>query len=286
MREQDASDAPAEERAQGDATPDAEASDDAAVGTDGENDAVGADGAAAGDGGTDDAGNDGAAVEATATEAGGGVDEALVERVAGSDPGSIAREIAELRVEVEALEGKLADREETIDEFESKLARARADFQNYKKRAEARREEEAERAKAALVERLLGVHDNLGRALEQDEDADIRGGIESTLQQFDDVLAAEDVTPIDPAPGDEVDPHRHEVLVRVASDRPEGAIDDVHRVGYEMGETIVREAQVTVSDGSSHDGGDGSDGGGDSASDEDEASDGGDGRDRQGGSDE
>lgn len=179
------------------------------------------------------------------------VDEELVERVDDADPESIARELAALRVEVDGLEARLAEKDEAIEDLESKLARSRADFQNYKKRAEKRREEERERAKADLVDQLLEVHDNLQRALDQDEDADIRGGVESTLQQFDDVLAAEDVTAIDPEPGTEVDPHRHEVLVRVESDRPEGAIDDVHRIGYEMGESIVREAQVTVSDGSS-----------------------------------
>jgi len=192
----------------------------------------------------------GAAAGDSTAEAGDAVDEQLVERIEDADPTTIAREIAALRVEIDGLEAKLTEKEETIDDLESKLARARADFQNYKKRSEKRRAQEAERAKADLVDRLLGVHDNLQRALDQDEDVDIRGGIESTLQQFDDVLAAEDVSPIDPAAGEAVDPHRHEVLVRVDSDQPEGRIDDVHRVGYEMGDTIVREAQVTVSDGS------------------------------------
>ena len=205
-----------------------------------------------------EAANGAAAADGTAEE-GDAVDGQLVERVEDTDATTIAREIAALRVEIDGLEAKLSEKDETIDDLESKLARARADFQNYKKRSEKRRAEEAERAKADLVDRLLGVHDNLQRALDQDEDVDIRGGVESTLQQFDDVLAAEDVSPIDPAAGEAVDPHRHEVLVRVDSDQPEGRIDDVHRIGYEMGDTIVREAQVTVSDGSGAEADDGAD---------------------------
>lgn len=196
-----------------------------------------------------DATADATSVEAQAAEAG----EELVERVDSADPETIAREIAALRVENEGLEAEIAAREDEIEEVESKLTRSRADFQNYKKRTEARREEARKRATADLLDRLLEVRDNLERALDQDEDVDIRGGVESTLQLFDDVLAAEDVTAIDPESGAEVDPHRHEVLVQVASEQPEGTIDDVHRVGYEMDDVVVREARVTVSDGSGAD---------------------------------
>jgi molecular chaperone GrpE len=99
------------------------------------------------------------------------------------------------------------------------------------------------------VERLLDVRDNLQRALDQDDDADIRGGVESTLRQFDQELEREEVGRIEPAPGDETDPQRHEVLMRVASDQPEDAVADVHRPGYEMGGKVLRPAQVTVSEG-------------------------------------
>ncbi|WP_436932373.1 nucleotide exchange factor GrpE [Halosimplex halobium] len=177
-------------------------------------------------------------------------DEELVDRVAESDPESIARELAALRTRVDGLEEQLDAREEEVDELTEKLKRKQAEFQNYKKRMEKRREEEKQRATEDLVTRLLDVRDNLQRALEQDEDADIRGGVESTLRSFDDVLDQENVEVVEPDPGEEVDPHRHEVLVRVDSDQPEGAIAEVHRPGYEMAGKVIREAQVTVSDGS------------------------------------
>jgi molecular chaperone GrpE len=178
------------------------------------------------------------------------VDEELVDRVAESDPESVARELAALRTRVDGLEDQLEAREAEVDELTEKLKRKQAEFQNYKKRMEKRREEEKQRATEDLVTRLLDVRDNLQRALEQDEDADIRGGVESTLRSFDEVLEGENVEVVEPEPGDAVDPHRHEVLVRVDSDQPEGAIADVHRPGYEMAGKVIREAQVTVSDGS------------------------------------
>ncbi len=176
------------------------------------------------------------------------VAEELLDHVESSDPAEIADEIATLRFEVEALEAERDDYEEEVESLQSRLKRKQADFENYKKRMQKRREQEKARATEDLVTRLLDVRDNLQRALEQDEDTDIRDGVETTLGQFDRVLEEENVEPIEPEPGDEVDPERHEVLVRMDSDQPEGTIAEVHRPGYEMAEKVIRTAQVAVSD--------------------------------------
>jgi len=193
------------------------------------------------------------------------VDEALVEETAATDPETAALAIELLRIHTDRLEEALAEQKERADDFESRLKRKQADFQNYKKRQQKRLEEEKQRATEDLVTRLLDVRDNLDRALEQDEDADIRGGVESTLEQFDRELDRENVTPIEPEPGGGVDPKRHEVLVTIASDQPEDTVAEVHRTGYEMAGKVLRPAQVAVSDGSleaEEAGGDDSDGDG------------------------
>jgi molecular chaperone GrpE len=172
----------------------------------------------------------------------------VVEYVETTDTEELAREISSLRLEVSNLEADIEERDERIEELESKLKRKQADFENYKKRMQRRQEEEKQRATEDLVERLLDVRDNLTRALEQDGNADIRDGIETTLKQFDRVMDEENVTAIEPEPGDEVDPQRHEVLVRMDSDQPAGTIAQVHRPGYEMAGKVVRAAQVAVSE--------------------------------------
>jgi molecular chaperone GrpE len=182
------------------------------------------------------------------------VSEDLLERVESADAEQLAGELSSLRMRVQALESELEDREATVEDLESKLKRTKADFQNYKKRMNERREEERQRATEDLVERLLEVRDNLERALEQDEGADIRDGIEATLRQFDQELERENVGRIVPDTGEAVDPQRHEVLLRVESDQPEGTIAEVHRPGYEMAGTVIRTAQVTVSEGGTADG--------------------------------
>jgi len=141
----------------------------------------------------------------------GDVDESLVERVRESDPRDVAHELASLRTRIDGLEGELDAKESENEDLAEKLKRKQADFQNFKKRMEKRREDEQQRATADLVTRLLDVRDNLKRALDQDEGTDIRGGVESTLRQFDDELAQENVDVVEPEPGEDVDPHLHEV---------------------------------------------------------------------------
>lgn len=172
----------------------------------------------------------------------------LADRVAEHDA-ELGAAVEDLEARVEELEADLEATEERADDLESRLKRKQADFQNYKKRAKKRQEEIKERATEDFVSRLVSVRDDLVRALDQDEDVDIRDGVESTLESFDRVLESENVVPIEPEPGDEVDPTRHQVMMRVESDRPEGTVVDLYRPGYEMAGTVIQEAQVTVSEG-------------------------------------
>lgn len=183
------------------------------------------------------------AAEATESSEGDNTTEPspLADRVADHD--------ADLADEVAELEAELDERREEVDELTSKLARVRADFSNYKERAKRKRDEIRERASEALVERIAPVRNDLLRALDQEAGSDLRPGVESTLEKFDEVLADEGVDPIDPDPGTDVDPARHQVMLRVESDQPEGTVHEVYEPGYEMGDRVIAEAQVTVSAG-------------------------------------
>ncbi|XVH31479.1 nucleotide exchange factor GrpE [Haloferacaceae archaeon DSL9] len=173
--------------------------------------------------------------------------ERLASRLAAHDE-ELAASVRDLGAQIEDKSASLEARNERIEELEAKLRRSKADFQNYKKRTKRKQEQIKERATEDLVERVTTVRDDLVRALDQDEDVDIRPGVESTLETFDRILEAENVSFIEPEPGDEVDPQRHEVMLRVESDRPAGTIVDVYQPGYEMADKVLREAQVTVSD--------------------------------------
>ena len=192
----------------------------------------------------------GAADEAGDAGRGGVADdrEALAAAVAEHD-GALAREVAALEAELDKTRDELLDAEAQNEELTSKLARVKADFSNYKQRAKRKQDEIRERASDALVERITPVRNDLLRALDQEAGSDLRPGVESTLEKFDEVLADEGVEPIDPDPGEGVDPARHQVMLRVESDRPSGTVHEVYEPGYEMGDRVIKEAKVTVSDG-------------------------------------
>lgn len=205
--------------------------------------------------------DDAAAVEDEASETDAGADEPaaddseaiedvstdeLLDRLTDSDE-TPTEPATELRSRIEALEDAVAEKNNEIDELTEKLSRARADFKNYKKRTKQQQAEMKARATEELVERLTDVRDNLVRALDQDDDADIRPGVESTLESFDRALEDENVAFISPAAGDEVDPERHEVMQRVDSDQPAGTIVDIYQEGYEMADKVLQPARVTVS---------------------------------------
>ncbi|WP_318570089.1 nucleotide exchange factor GrpE [Salinigranum marinum] len=191
---------------------------------------------------TDAAADPGAGGEATDAESAETATETdLAARVAAVDE-ELAAEVAELAARADELDSEVAD-------LRSKLKRKQADFQNYKQRTKRKQEQIKDRAAEDLVERLVPVRDNLLRALDQDEGADIRPGVESTLTELDRVLEDENVDIIEPDSGDEVDPHRHEVMLRVDADQPAGTVVDIYQPGYEMADKVLRPAQVTVSTG-------------------------------------
>lgn len=194
---------------------------------------------------------DGTEADSDADSGGPPLDE-ISDRIEQTDSETIAEEIVTLREEAVGLKTER-------DDLEARLKRKQAEFQNYKKRQEKQREKERARATEALVEDLLEVRDNLKRALEQDESADIREGVEATFRQLDEILDGEGVEPVDPDLGASTDPTRHEVLLRVESDQPEGTVAGVHRPGYEMAGKVLRPAQVTVSEGPADDEADASD---------------------------
>ncbi|EMA68319.1 GrpE protein [Halorubrum aidingense JCM 13560] len=202
-----------------------------------------ADASAASDGQSDAATRNGTA-EATAADSTAG--DGLAEAVAEHDE-ALADEVAALEAELAETREELLDAESEVEELTSKLARVRADFSNYKQRAKRKQDEIRERASEALVDRITPVRNDLLRALDQDEGSDLRPGVESTLEKFDEVLADEGVEPIEPDPGEEVDPARHQVMLRVESDQPDGTVHEVYEPGYEMGDRVVSEAKVTVS---------------------------------------
>ncbi|MFP5309645.1 MAG: nucleotide exchange factor GrpE [Actinomycetes bacterium] len=192
-----------------------------------------------------DGGADSSEVEATSQapreddEPTAGADEPDWAVLAAEDP----RSREELLAELTAAE---ADRDAYLDD----LRRARAEFENYRKRM--LREQAAMRSAgtADLAGRLLEVLDDFDRTLdaaEASEDQGLGKGVTMVHGKLVEVLQAAGLTRIDQA-GVPFDPQRHEAVQQVAADEPvdEPTVAQVLRPGYELGGRVLRAAMVSV----------------------------------------
>jgi len=139
------------------------------------------------------------------------------------------------------------------DEFYERLLRTTAEFDNYRKRVERERVQQAEAAAADLLRELLPIVDNLERALRADTGADgddaYRRGVELIHSQLLDALRKRGVTPIE-ALGADFDPHFHEAVAHEhAEGRRDGEIIEEFSRGYLLGDRLLRPAMVKVAKG-------------------------------------
>jgi molecular chaperone GrpE len=164
-------------------------------------------------------------------------------------PAATAHE-SESRPETEAESEQTAELEQLrarLVEAEDRSLRARADLDNYRKRADRELERRVLAERDALLLRWLEVVDSVERALALEaEHPEAARGLHAVHEQMKTLLARDGVEPIG-APGEEFDPELHEAVLAVpTADRPPGTIVDVARSGYRAGERVLRPAQVAV----------------------------------------
>ena len=154
--------------------------------------------------------------------------------------------------QVEELEKQLAQARQETAEFRDKFLRERADMDNFRKRQERNAQERVQREKKALILNMLGVMDNVERALTYQETMD-RQALQQTLRmlmwQMNEVMKGEGLTPIATV-GERLNPYEHEAIELVEnSDQPEDTIVEEVLKGYKMGNETLRAARVKVSAG-------------------------------------
>ena len=142
--------------------------------------------------------------------------------------------------------------------LKDQLLRALADAENARRRARKDVDEARTYAISRFAEDLLGVADNLGRALESipDERREsdeavkaIADGIEMTAREFESVLGRHGISRIDPL-GEKFDYNLHQALFETAdTDQPDGTVVQVAQTGYRIGDRLLRAAMVGVAKG-------------------------------------
>ena len=135
------------------------------------------------------------------------------------------------------------------DALQDRLLRTVAEFDNYRKRIERDRQDQASALVADAIEELLPIIDNLERALEAPigSDAEVfRTGVELIHRQMTELLRQRGVKPIQTV-GADFDPRFHQAVVQEASaEHREGEVMEELRKGYTLGERLLRPAMVKV----------------------------------------
>jgi molecular chaperone GrpE len=136
------------------------------------------------------------------------------------------------------------------DEYLDHLRRLKAEFENYRKRVQRDNEELRLRAAEAVVESLLPVMDNMGRALQaaaQHQEGQLLAGVELVAGQLKGTLAGHGLEALDVEPGTLFDPTLHEaMLVQQSDEFTEGQVAQVLESGYLLHGRLLRPAKVIV----------------------------------------
>lgn len=161
-----------------------------------------------------------------------------------------AKEERDLEEKVRELEEKLDQEEKKSEDYLNQLKYVKADFENYKKRAERESREETRQEVERFVTKFLEVLDNLERALESARHSrkkkPLVEGIEMVHDQFLKLLEEEGLEEIE-AQECEFDPNEHEcITVEEGEDGEEEKVIEVFQKGYKFRGRVIRHAKVKI----------------------------------------
>ena len=148
-----------------------------------------------------------------------------------------------------SLEDRLAD---TNDQ----LLRALAELENTRRRADRDRTEALKYGAASFARDMLGVADNLQRALHAVAELDqetlpdaaksLLEGVAATERDLIASMGRHKVSPVSPM-GEKFDPNMHEAMFEApGAGQPTGTIIEVIETGYIMDERLLRPAKVGI----------------------------------------
>lgn len=138
--------------------------------------------------------------------------------------------------------------EEALDEANDQLLRARAEFDNYRKRVARETQRIRKTAAESLITDLLPALDNLELALQHSESNSdgLLEGILMVQKQFKDALERNGLKPI-AAMNEPFNPRVHEAVAHIpSSEETKDMILEEYQRGYFLGEQVLRPSKVVV----------------------------------------
>ena len=154
----------------------------------------------------------------------------------------ITEETPDLAAELENLKAELSAKDD-------RFLRLQADFDNFRKRTAREKSELAAVIEQAFLKDLLPLWDNLSRASEAVENADVeslRKGIEMIKQETVAVMGKHGLEPIDTL-NKPFDPNYHQAVGTVKDEtKPDGLIAAEFQRGYVARGRVIRPSMVQV----------------------------------------
>ena len=155
--------------------------------------------------------------------------------------------LEDVQAKLTATAALLKTKEEEATETKNRLLRLQADFDNFRRRNTAEREELATYVTISVVNKFLQILDNFERAEAAAENAtDVQSvvdGMAGIQKQFVKTLEDLGVKEI-PAQGEKFNPNFHEAVMRGQNPEMEDeTIDMVFEKGYQLHDKVVRASQ-------------------------------------------
>ena len=135
------------------------------------------------------------------------------------------------------------------ENLRNQVLRARADFENARRRTDREKQDAIRFANKRIFFQLLGVMDNFERAIgaSQDPEDPFTVGVLMIQKQLEDVLTQNGVQEV-PALNRPFDPYLHEAFAKeTSSEHPENTVIEVFQKGYKFNDQLLRPATVKVS---------------------------------------
>lgn len=147
-------------------------------------------------------------------------------------------------------EKQLLAMKEENEKLRDQMLRARAEFENYKRRRKQEFEQLGSLANAGLMEDLLPVLDDMQLFLESAEKVEgsegLLEGARMIYQKLRGTLEKRGLKEID-AKGEPFDPEKHEALMEMPVEGVDpGTVVQVHQTGYTLGERLLRPSRVII----------------------------------------
>lgn len=152
----------------------------------------------------------------------------------------------QLEEALEEMEKKFEEERSERTRFERLAKKSKANFENYKKKQEERKNQWQKEAREKLAEDLIEVIDNLERALmAADKETAVVKGVEMVNEQLYDTLNKEGLKVIET--GQKFNPEVHKAVeTKEHGKHDPKTILEEKRKGYRFGDKVLRPAEVVV----------------------------------------